>query len=134
MQTMNKKDLTILIVEDDNSTRLFLQHLMQKKYQVVAQSDGWGAIHWLQAGNRPALILLDMSMPGLNGKDFLNAMRQSGIHRTIPVIVISGSTIPKEIEELPLTEKDAMFSKPFNPDELYDKVATILNNSIATIK
>ena len=80
----------ILIVEDQKSVRVLLQQFLRKSFDVTCKADGFDALAWLSQGNLPDLIILDMSMPKLNGLDFLNNIRTSGIFRDIPVLIVSG--------------------------------------------
>jgi two-component system chemotaxis response regulator CheY len=122
---MDKK--TILIVDDDNSTRLLLGFLLKQQYQVFTKKDGMEAMLWLNEGNLPDLILLDMSMPRLSGYNFLLNLRKSGFFKDVPVIIVSGSDRLKDIEFFLQNKRNDFLHKPFNPQNLFKKVEKALS-------
>ena len=84
---MKKK---ILVIDDDATIRFFLQTIL-KEYDVLAMEDGYDALTWLNAGNIPDLILLDMEMPNINGKALIKRIKFSSKHRHVPIVVMSGA-------------------------------------------
>lgn len=121
---MTKK--SILIIEDDNSTRMLLGFLLKQHYTVSTKKDGIEAMLWLNEGNIPDLILLDMSMPRLSGYNFLQNLRKSGFFKEIPVIIVSGTDRLKDIEFFLQNERNDFLPKPFNPQDLFSKVEAAL--------
>jgi CheY-like chemotaxis protein len=83
---------TILLVEDGSSTREALREILdQAGYSVLPAENGRHAFDSLEAtGARPALILLDLAMPVMDGVAFLSQMLQHAQLASIPVIVMSG--------------------------------------------
>ncbi len=124
---MDKK--SILIIDDDNSTRLLLGYLLRKDYDVTTKQDGFEGMVWLNNGHIPDLILLDMSMPRLSGYNFLENIRKSGFFKEIPVIIISGSNRHKDVEFFLKNGKNDFLPKPFNPQDLFSKVRKALNDT-----
>jgi CheY-like chemotaxis protein len=111
----------ILIVEDEHELReLIAQWLESRHYQVVQAADGRDAIDLLDAGLEPDAILLDLAMPRMNGRDFLEWLRASPKHRSRPVIVASGY-----LDEEPPEGADRTFEKPFRPDALERELARL---------
>lgn len=83
----------VLVVDDDESTRDAVQTLLELDgYRVEVASDGREAFDALVDGLRPALILLDLNMPRMNGVAFRQAQRRTPGLADIPVIVCSGCT------------------------------------------
>ena len=115
---MNKKQ--ILIIDDHDSTRLLLQYLLTEKYRVIGKTNGLEGMLWLNAGNIPDLILLDINMPELNGKDFLRNLRLSGFFSKIPVLILSNETQLQEIKNF-ISPSDIL-GKPFIPENLFNKI------------
>lgn len=83
---------SILLVEDDADLReviaFALEHL---GYVVGVARDGWEALQALDAGARPALILLDLELPIIDGQRFIRMVGADPDVRHIPIVVISGT-------------------------------------------
>src|SRR5258705_8523350 len=95
---MNKH--SVLVVDDDQSTRQYLTHFLSSRgYRVACLDTGDGILERLSA-NPPSVMILDLRMPGLSGMDVLGQIR--GLERPVPVIVLSAlgqiSTIVKAIK------------------------------------
>jgi len=120
----------ILIVEDNDSIRLLLGSMLRKKYEVITKKDGLEAMAWLVAGHLPDLILLDMSMPRLNGTEFLKSIRQSGFFKDIPVIVLSGNDGEQEIKDCLKWGVSHYLTKPFNPISLKELIHVIFSSRL----
>jgi CheY-like chemotaxis protein len=80
----------VLIVDDEESTRLLLERILESVpgLQMTLAGDGEEALRLL-AGRSFDLILLDLLMPGIGGIEALTRMRGSAANRTTPVIVVS---------------------------------------------
>ncbi|MGZ3713275.1 MAG: response regulator transcription factor, partial [Bdellovibrionota bacterium] len=79
------KHQTILVVEDDEGIRdLMLEILVQEGYTAAGCENGQQALEFLDAHPSPCLILLDMMMPILNGKEFMDAFRKRP-HTIVPI-------------------------------------------------
>ena len=118
---------SVLIIEDHDSIRLLLGSMLSKYYNVTTLKDGLEGMAWLVKGNLPDLILLDMSMPRLDGHDFLKNIRQSGFFRDIPVIVVSGNDADDDIKNCLKWGVHDYLTKPFNPLELKKKINKLLS-------
>lgn len=121
---MEKKN--ILIIDDDNSTRLLLDVLLRTDYETRIQKTAIDALLWLSYGNIPDLILLDMCMPQLDGTSFLKNIRTSGFYRNIPVLMLSANEAQSEIDEALEWGVNGFVRKPFKPIELQQKIRSIL--------
>jgi two-component system alkaline phosphatase synthesis response regulator PhoP len=104
----------ILVVEDEHELReLIAQWLETKGYVVSQAADGQDAVELLEAGLEPDVILLDLSLPRMSGREFLQWMRAQPAHENRHVIVASAY-----LDELPPLDADMSFQKPFRPDRL----------------
>jgi len=109
-----------MLVEDDSDlSRVEEFALGAAGYRVVVARDGRAALEQL-ARERPAVILLDMRMPGFNGWQFIAAFR-AAYGREIPIVVVTAA----ENAQHRAAEVDAedWLAKPFEVDELLDVVA-----------
>jgi CheY-like chemotaxis protein len=113
----------ILIVEDDVGIRQFIEVLLSKEgYETAGAPNGEIALQMV-ARRQPALILLDMQMPTMNGSEFLDRLGLIA-DRHIPVIIVT-------VDHLVLTSEDVqrvddVLIKPFRVDELLTAMAKLL--------
>lgn len=81
---------SVLIIDDDSTIRFLLKTVL-KEYEVIAMEDGYEALTWLNSGNVPDLILLDIEMPNINGRVLIRRLKSSYKHRNVPIIIMSGT-------------------------------------------
>jgi CheY-like chemotaxis protein len=106
----------ILLVEDDGDIRDSLADVLETRgFCVIPAEDGLAAWEQLRAGLRPAVILLDLMMPRLDGWSFLALQASVPDLARIPVVVMSA--IPGRAEDLPIAPV-ARIGKPFRLDHL----------------
>ena len=128
----NKK---ILVVEDDIVLRdVLVEKLKQSGYDTVAAADGEEAMAIVRE-SKPDLMLLDILMPRKGGMEVMEDLNADPDLRTIPVIIISNSGQPVEIERARhLGAKDFLIKAVFDPSEVMEKVKTVLIESEKTSK
>ena len=120
---MRKK---ILVIDDEITIRTLLEKFLSHNYEVTALSDGQEGLNWLQTGNIPDLMIVDLEMPVLDGYDFIENVRASGYFKSIPIMMLSGVDSSSErVKCYKLGANDFMI-KPFNPEELSLKIDIIL--------
>jgi CheY-like chemotaxis protein len=122
------KNTTFLLVEDDDNDVLLVKLEFKKAprhIQLQVVNDGDEAIHYLHGygkyANRemypiPNVILLDLKMPRVNGYEFLQWLRTKspGDLRLIPVLVMSGSILPEDINRVYALGANCYIVKPAN--------------------
>jgi len=112
---------TILLI-DDNAVQAATRQAILKRagYFVIAALNPVRALEQIQSGEFPAevqLVITDHSMPGMNGADFVRALRKT--HPALPVMVISGlDEAREEYDDLKVTFR----MKPLLPDSLLASV------------
>ncbi len=100
---------TLLIVDNDVTTREALAELLAKDgREIVTATDGRQALDCLNTIPRPSLILLDLSMPGMNGWEFLRHLSVNPVIAGIPTMVLSGA-----VSEVPPGARQVL-TKPVN--------------------
>lgn len=129
---MNIKE-QILIVEDHSALRILMDNFLGKTFKVKTASNGYEALAWMNEGNIPEVIILDINMPKLGGIEFLNNIRISGFFQDIPVVIVSGEEEGGIIEKCLKIGINGYMKKPFNPNGLLAKILTVLKNK-KTIK
>jgi len=113
---------TILVVDDDPAIRDSVGTLLgEAGYAVRTAKDGEDALDQLARMEPPALILLDLRMPRLDGWQFL-ARRDTGKARSVPVVLLSGMTF---IRDAPGVAD--FLAKPIRPEKLLDCVRRFCN-------
>jgi len=119
----------ILVVDDDAKiVRLVRTYLEREGYAVVSAADGPGALDAIET-QQPALVVLDLMLPELDGRAVIRAVRRDEEAAHTPIIVLSarGSTIDRiaGLED----GADDYLPKPFSPAELVLRVKSILRRS-----
>ncbi len=122
---MNEKK--ILVVEDDGVLRdVLMEKLKTAGYKAIGAEDGEIAIQKIKE-DKPDMILLDILMPKKDGMEVLEDMHADEEMKNIPVIIISNSGQPVEIERAKaLGAKDFLVKAIFDPNEVLAKVKNIL--------
>jgi CheY-like chemotaxis protein len=111
----------ILVVEDDPDIRETLAQILEEEgYRPIIAENGLEALHRLEEGPRPRMILLDLMMPIMDGWQFREEQRKNPEFATIPVIVISadGNVRQNAIK----IGADGHIRKPVGIDDLLDVV------------
>ncbi len=119
----------ILICEDDEACLISLSFILENEgYMVSTASDGNIAVETVFNANKGSvpvdLLITDLHMPKLDGLQLIKHIRNSGFN--IPVIVITGYGEREVLKELIKIGCDDFLDKPFNPTDLRDKVAGVL--------
>jgi CheY-like chemotaxis protein len=88
--TIHDRTHTILVVEDEEESRQVLMQILELEgFSTVGASNGAEAMDYLHTSSRPCLIVLDLNMPVMNGRQLRAALRQVEALATIPVVVVS---------------------------------------------
>jgi two-component system phosphate regulon response regulator PhoB len=116
----------VLVVDDEaDIVALVAYHLAQSGYRVSTASSGTDALDTARR-ERPALVVLDLMLPGLSGYDVLEQLRAGEATRDIAVLMLTARREEQDrIRGLSLGADDYL-TKPFSPQELVLRVAAIL--------
>ena len=121
----------ILVVDDDADFRVGLRTALEMKgYQVEEAANGEEALLTLSQ-KPPLLVLLDLQMPVMNGREMLQRMRANAELKDVPVVIISGFGFEWEAE---LMGAQGYIGKPFEPEELQKTIATLLKPRLVSVK
>lgn len=117
------RTVTVLVVDDEPAVRSLAQQVLERQgYQVTTAADGLEAIGRLEAGERPDLVLLDLTMPRLSGAE---TMRR--LHDLVPglrVVLTTGFGAVSTVEAGLMAQ--AFLPKPFTPARLAELVREVL--------
>jgi CheY-like chemotaxis protein len=120
----------LLIVEDSNEDFRIPQRLMQRlevQNPIYRCSNGDEALEFLEqiasednrdTSSKPSVILLDLNLPGIDGRDILSQIKQDNKFKEIPVVIFTTSSNPKDIELCYQKGANGYLIKPMNADEL----------------
>ena len=129
---------TVLIVEDDAKIRAnLLFQLREQGFAPTALESAEAALHALEDGGRPDLVLLDVRLPGMSGLDLVR--RLAAAETLPPTIIISGeASITETVEALKLGVHD-FIEKPFSKERLLQSIrntleATALRREVAELR
>jgi CheY-like chemotaxis protein len=117
---------TILICEDEPALRELIRASLDGGYRFVEASDGYIALQ-LARELAPDAVILDLMLPGLGGLEVLAELRADERLGGTPVLVITAWSETRE--DLVAAGADDFLAKPFDPDQLNSKLASLLEKS-----
>jgi two-component system cell cycle response regulator DivK len=116
----------ILLIEDNELNRDMLsRRLVKRGYEVVVAMDGQEGVAKAQTES-PALILMDMSLPVLDGWEATRALRADPTTRTIPVIALTAHAMAGDREKALQAGCDDFDTKPIELERLLGKIEALL--------
>ncbi len=116
----------LLLVDDEESLRIALGEFLEyEHFRVTAVDSGEAALEAI-AACRPDLVILDVSMPGMGGLGFLEAITRPDGTTDLPVLLLTAHGYTREL--LAHTEVSGFLSKACSPNELKAEVERILKN------
>jgi DNA-binding response OmpR family regulator len=121
-----KSELILLVDDEVNIVQLARLYLERDGYQVRSVGDGLEALK-ATVEYRPALVVLDIMLPGLDGMEVVRRLRSD--HNNVPVLMLTARD--EDIDKIIGLElgADDYMTKPFNPRELVARVKAILRRS-----
>jgi len=113
---------TILIVEDVALNRDLLVQLLEDDYRLVLAEDGVAALERARE-MRPDLILMDLSLPRMDGWEATHRLKNDDTLAHIPIIVLTAHAMEGDEERARACGCDDFLTKPIDEDRLFEKVA-----------
>jgi two-component system chemotaxis response regulator CheY len=118
---------TILVVDDSSSMRSVVRiALSHCGYSVIEASDGKQGLEQLAKAGRVHLIVSDVNMPNMDGITFVSTLKLDPKHRLTPVIMLTTESGALRIQQGKAAGAKAWIVKPFNPPQLLDAVAKLI--------
>lgn len=114
----------ILVVDDDEINRLFLRTILEKGGAVVEEADNGLTAVEMAGGESYHMILMDISMPVMNGLDATGEIRKT--NPDIPVLAVTANAFQDDLKRILEAGLDDVVLKPVNEDQLMEKIATWL--------
>jgi CheY-like chemotaxis protein len=116
----------ILLIEDHEQNRYLATFLLEKHgYEVVSASDGPAGIE-LARTVKPALILLDIQLPLMDGYTVARELRSDQEMRNIPIIAVTSYAMVGDREKAVVAGCNGYLEKPINPDAFVTEIGQFL--------
>jgi two-component system cell cycle response regulator DivK len=117
---------TILIVEDNEKNMKLARDILQAKgYATLEAVTGEEGVRLAQERG-PALVLMDIQLPGINGIEALRRLRADPTTAAIPVVAVTASVMTTDRRQITDAGFDAYIGKPINLKEFLDTVRRVL--------
>jgi two-component system alkaline phosphatase synthesis response regulator PhoP len=118
---------TVLVVEDDAHIAHLLEFLLQRAgYRVEVARDGRAAQAYLQSHPAPAIVLLDVMLPFIDGIQLVAQMRIQPGWDSVPVVMLTAKAQERDIVRALDAGASDYIVKPFQPDELLARLRRFL--------
>jgi signal transduction histidine kinase/CheY-like chemotaxis protein/ligand-binding sensor domain-containing protein/AraC-like DNA-binding protein len=125
----SQKEFKVLIVEDNDDMRRFVEQLLSDVYTVASVGNGKKAIDYLEEySGKIDLIVSDVMMPIMDGFELLNQVKKHPIWRKIPVILLTARADQMDKLQALTTGVDDYLTKPFSNEELLVRAKNLLYN------
>lgn len=118
---------TILIVEDVELNRDLLIQLLEDRYRLIVADDGEGAIERAST-EHPDLILMDLSLPRMDGWEVMRRLKADPALSHIPIIAVSAHAMRTHQQRAMESGCDGFLTKPIDETLLYHTLARYLGN------
>lgn len=115
----------VLVVEDVDFNRELIVQLLEDKYEVIEAVNGQQGVE-LAERERPELILMDLSLPVMDGWEATRRLKANADLRAIPVIALTAHAMKGDKEKALAAGCDDYLVKPLDEDELMARIAKYL--------
>ncbi|CDG81431.1 hybrid sensor histidine kinase/response regulator [Janthinobacterium agaricidamnosum] len=121
---------SVMVVDDSLTVRRVMQRLLEREgYRVLLARDGIDALEQLQE-TVPALLLVDIEMPRMDGFDLTRNVRGDVRTRDVPIIMVTSRSADKHRNYALELGVNAYFGKPFQEDELLSEVGELIGGDL----
>ncbi len=128
MTAMDRKK--VLVVEDVEMNRDLLEQLLEDDYDVVTAEDGVAGVEAARR-ERPDIVLMDLSLPVMNGWDATRAIKADTDLQEIPVIAVTAHAMQGDEESARAAGCDDYLTKPIDEDLLFAMLGKYLAEPVA---
>src|SRR5580765_6341503 len=132
----DQKKRTAVIVEDDQILVTLLEHLLTRRgFDVQTAVDGRQAVEFVETlPDPPALVVLDVMLPYIDGFELLKKIRQHATWGNVPVIMLTAKSQEQNVVRALDDGANDYVVKPFRPNELLARIRRLIPDEIAAIK
>jgi len=119
-----------MVVDDHEDHRFMLRYLLETKgYRVVEAADGLEAVA-VAKSSRPDLVLMDLSLPRLDGLSAMRRIREEASLHAVPAVAVSGRVKAEDRADALAAGFREYITKPIDFDQLLDLLARLLPQAI----
>jgi DNA-binding response OmpR family regulator len=116
----------VLLAEDDEDVRALAELVLRREgYEVTAVSNGMAALEAAEA-RPPAVAVLDVSMPRMDGLETARRLRERSATSAVPIMLLTARVTDADRERGRVAGVDAQLDKPFSPAVLAERVRALL--------
>jgi DNA-binding response OmpR family regulator len=123
--------LNLLMVDDEPTLPRLLSEFFKNEFETAGASNGEECLQRLENGLTPDVIILDLNMPGLDGLQTVNRIRQNPSWKRIAIIMLSATENSTTRIACLKAGADDFVVKPFNPEEIRVRIHAILRRILA---
>ncbi len=116
----------ILIVDDNDLNLELATQLLEDDYEVQTATNGQEALD-VAAEFRPDLVLMDLSMPVMDGWEATTRLRGNPVHKDLKILALTAHAVQSEIERALACGCDGYVTKPIDDDLLLREIGTLLS-------
>ena len=124
-----------ILVVDDNVTNLkLIEYLLKAKgYDVLTAIDADSALDAVRA-QRPALVLMDLQLPGMDGLELTRQLKQDPATRHIVILAVTAYAMKGDEERARSAGCDGYIAKPINTRTLADEINAVVHSARAAVR
>lgn len=135
---MSQDSKLLMLVEDNVADVILARESLQaalESHRLITFGDGREASEYLaESGNElPNLILLDLNLPRMDGRELLKEMKSSPRLRSIPTVILTTSNAPKDLHETYQLHANSFVTKPVNLDDYSRTLQDIVHYWFETV-
>jgi len=121
----------VLVIEDEPSIRQMVRRVLEKEGWLVREAENGKAGLRAVAESRPAVILLDLMMPVMNGFDFVQELRKNKEWHDIPIVILTAKDLTVEDRQQLKGNVERVYQKgEYNRDQLLNEVRELVKNRV----
>jgi CheY-like chemotaxis protein len=124
----DQPDLILLVDDYQDGREMYADSLRFAGYRTLEASSGPEALQ-LAVDRRPSLILMDLSLPGIDGWEVTARLKKDARTRHIPIVALTAHALQEERERAERAGCDAFVAKPCLPEELLTQVQRLLTTA-----
>ena len=131
---MQNIKLNVLLVEDNMAHIRLTERALEKlnaNINLFIVYDGESAISFIEKQKQYSeapdidLILLDLNLPGLDGRDFLRFIKQNAKYKDLPIVILTSSTAEADVRQSYANQANAYICKPISAEGFIDAISSI---------